>query len=105
MKEEIVVSHMTWDGIGRDKPVEISKLQEVVDTQCRIRFNKSALGKILGCNRDTAYNLLLEDKEYSFLLRGLDPTGKNSIKRDLILDIYIVNIANSVKVKFGYQYI
>ena len=45
------------------------------------RFNKSALGKILGCNRDTAYNLLFEDEEYSFLLRGLDPTDKNSIKR------------------------
>ena len=83
LKEEIVVSHRTWDGIGRDKPVEISKLHEVVDTQCRMkngRFNKSALGKILGCNRDTAYNLLFEDKEYSFLLRGLDPTDKNSIK-------------------------
>lgn len=82
-RKEIVVSHMTWDGIGRDKPVEISKLQEVVDTQCRMkngRLNKSALGKILGCNRDTAYNLLLKDKEYSFLLRGLDPTDKNSIK-------------------------
>lgn len=84
LKEEIVVSHVTWDGISRDKPVEISKLQEVVDTQCRMkngRFNKSALGKVLGCNRDTAYNLLLEDKEYSFLLRELDPTGKNLIKR------------------------
>ena len=77
-------SHMTWDGVARDKPVEISKLQEVVDSQCRMkkgRFNKSALGKILGCNRDTAYNLLLEDEEYSFLLRGLAPTDKNSIKR------------------------
>ena len=84
LKEEIVVSHMTWDGVARDKPVKISKLQEVVDTQCRMkngRFNKSALGKILGCNRDTAYNLLLEDEEYSFLLRGLDPPDKNSIKR------------------------
>ena len=40
------MSHMTWDGVGRDNPVEISKLQEVVDTQCRMkngRFNKSAL--------------------------------------------------------------
>lgn len=84
LKEEIVISHMNWDGVGRDKPVEISKLQEVVDTQCRMkngRFNKSALGKILGCNRDTAYNLLLEDKEYSFLLSELFPTDKSSIKR------------------------
>ena len=80
LKEEIVVSHMTWDGIGRDKPVEISRLQDVVNTHCRMkngRLNKSALGKILGCNRDTAYNLLLEDKEYSFLLKVLDPTNKN----------------------------
>ena len=49
LKEETVVSHMTWDGVARDKPVEISKLQEVIDTQCRMkngRFNKSALGKI-----------------------------------------------------------
>ena len=79
LKEEIVLSYMTWDGIGRDNPVEISKLQEVVDTKCRMkngRVNKSALGKILGCNRDTAYNLLLHDKEYSFLLRGLNPTNK-----------------------------
>lgn len=79
LKEEIVLSHMTWDGIGRDNPVEISKLQEAVDTQCRMkngRVNKSALGKILGCNRDTAYSLLLHDKEYSFLLRGLNPTNK-----------------------------
>ena len=78
------MSHMTWDGVGRDKPVEISKLQEVVDTQCRMkngRFNKSAFGKILGCNRDTAYNLLLEDKEYSFLLIGLDQTDISSMKR------------------------
>ncbi len=84
LKEEIVLSHMTWDGVGRDKPVEISKLQEVVDTQCRMkngRVNKSALGKILGCNRDTAYNLLLEDKEYSFLLGGLKSTNKSSMKR------------------------
>ena len=79
-----MVSHITWDGIARDKPVEISKLQEVVDTQCRMkngRFNKSAFGKILGCNRDTAYNLLLEDKEYSFLLRELETTNKISMKR------------------------
>jgi hypothetical protein len=84
LKEEKVMSNMTWDGIGRDEPVEISKLQEVVDTECRMkngRFNKSALGKILGCNRDTAYNLLLEDKEYSFLLSGLDPTDKSTMKR------------------------
>ena len=78
------MSHMTWDGVGRNKPVEISKLQEVVDTQCRMkngRLNKSALGKILGCNRDTAYNLLLKDEEYSFLLSELQPTDKTSIKR------------------------
>ena len=84
LKKELVLSHMTWDGVGRDKPLEISKLQEVVDTQCRMkngRFNKSALGKILGCNRDTAYNLLLEDKEYSFLLSELYPTDKSSMKR------------------------
>ena len=77
------MSHMTWDGVGRNKPVEISKLQEVVDTQCRMkngRLNKSALGKILGCNRDTAYNLLLKDEEYSFLLSELQPTDKTSIK-------------------------
>ena len=29
LKEEVVVSHMTWDGVARDKPIEISKLQEV----------------------------------------------------------------------------
>ena len=84
LKEEMVMSHMTWDGVGRNKPVEISKLQEVVDTQCRMkngRLNKSALGKILGCNRDTAYNLLLKDEEYSFLLSELQPTDKTSIKR------------------------
>ena len=84
LKEEIVVSHMTWDGVARDKPVEISKLQEVVDTQCRLkngRFNKSDFGKILGCNRDTAYKLLFEDKEYSFLLRGLESTNNSSMKR------------------------
>jgi len=45
------------------------------------RFNKSALGKILGCNRDTAYNLLFEDKECSFLLLELHQTDKSSIKR------------------------
>ena len=45
------------------------------------RLNKSALGKILGCNRDTAYNLLLKDEEYSFLLSELQPTDKTSINR------------------------
>ena len=80
LKQEMIMSHMTWDGIVRDKPVEISKLQEVVDTQCRMkngRLNKSALGKILGCNRDTAYKLLIEDKEYSFLIKGLAPANQS----------------------------
>ena len=80
LKEEIVVSYMTWDGVGRDNPVEISKLQEVIDTECRMkngRFNKSAFGKILGCNRDTAYKLLIEDKEYSFLIKGLAPANQS----------------------------
>ena len=41
LKEEMVMSHMTWDGVGRDNPVEISKLQEVVDTQCRMKNGSS----------------------------------------------------------------